>query len=255
MPFLADQFTPLLVLSLMLISLVGGMARGFSGFGAGLIIIPVASALISPKLAVIFVVILDFTVTLPLVPPAIKKCDWPSIIPTAIGTLLFVPIGVFALVHSEPLVIRWGISITIILMLGLLLSGWKYPGKPHLAASLGVGGITGFLAGVAQIPGPPIVTYWLSGPLPATIIRANLIVFFFFEAIFSGGVYFANGLFSTQILKLVLLLAPTYALAIWIGAKMSGKASERAFRTISFALIAIAAITSIPTLDPLLRPA
>lgn len=242
------------ILALLSISIIGGAVRGFSGFGAGLIIMPVASAVIDPKLAVAAFLIIDFVVTLPQVSPAMRRCDWPTILPVALGALVFVPLGAFALVRSDPIAVRWGISVAIILMLGLLLSGWRYRGQPHLAASVGVGGVAGFLSGIAQIPGPPVVTYWLAGPFPATIIRANLITFFFFEAIMATGTYLANGLFTRQALILIAVLAPTYALSVWAGAQLHGKANDRAFRLVAYTLISIAALTSLPLLDNILRP-
>lgn len=241
------------LLTLVTISLIGGAVRGFAGFGAGLIIMPVASAIIDPKLAVAAFIIIDFLVTLPLVPPAMKKCDWRSISPALIGAILTVPLGTYVLVHSNPQNVRWGISIVIILMLGLLLSGWRYKSAPNTLASVSVGGVAGFLSGLAQIPGPPVVTYWMSGPFPINIIRANSIVFFFFEAILASGAYLFSGLFTGEVLNLIILIVPAYAIAIWIGAKLHGHATEKSFRTVAYILITIAALTSLPALDWLLR--
>ena len=241
------------LLTLIAISFVGGSVRGFAGFGAGLIIMPVASAIIDPKLAVAAFIIIDFLVTIPLVPPALKKCSWRTITPAIIGATITIPLGTYVLIYSDPQIVRWGISIVIILMLGLLLSGWRYRGAPNIASSLGVGGVAGFLSGLAQIPGPPVVTYWMSGPFPIGIIRANLIIFFFFEAILASGAYLFGGLFTSEVLNLIILIVPAYALAIWFGAKLHGRATERSFRIVAYILIAIAALTSLPALDWLLR--
>ena len=251
--FIFSQFDMRSLLTMILISFVGGAVRGFAGFGAGMIIMPVASAIFDPRLAVAAAIIIDFVVTLPLVPPAMKKCDWRTITPAILGTIATIPLGTFVLVNADPQNVRWGISIMIMLMLGLLLSGWRYKGRPTTLASLGVGGIAGFLSGLAQIPGPPVVTYWMSGPFPIGIIRANLIVFFFFEAILASGAYLFSGLFTPQVLSLVVLVVPTYALAIWTGARLHGLATEHSFRIVAYILIAIAAFTSLPALDWLLR--
>lgn len=248
-----SQFSTSTLLLLTIIAIVAGITRGFAGFGSGLILMPVASALIDPRLAVAIFLITDFVATLPLLPPAMRRCNWQTVLPTAITALIFVPIGVFALVQSDPIFVRWGISILTISMLFLLISGWRYQGRPHLIASLGVGATSGFLSGIAQIGGPPIVTYWLSGSFSASIIRANLIVFFFITSLSSFLFYFFNNLFTPSVLAITIIIAPIYALAIWIGARLHGIASERIFRMVAYALIAIAGFSSLPVFDGLLR--
>lgn len=248
-----SQFPTSTLLLLATISVIAGIVRGFAGFGSGLILMPVASALIDPRLAVAIFLITDFVATMPLLPPAIRRANWATVLPTAIAALVFVPVGVFALVNSDPIIVRWGISILTISMLFLLISGWRYRGKPHLLASFGVGASSGFLSGIAQIGGPPIVTYWLSGPFSTSTIRANLIVFFFITSISSFVAYFFNDLFTPSTIAITIITVPIYALAIWLGAHLHGKASEKTFRIVAYILIAIAALTSLPILDGILR--
>jgi len=200
-----SQFPVATIFILAIVGMIAGIVRGFAGFGSGLILMPVASALIEPKLAVAVFLATDFVASAPLIPPAMRRCDWASVLPTAALAIIFIPSGVFALVHSDPVVVRWGISILTILMLALLVSGWRYPGKPYFAASLGVGAASGFLSGISQIAGPPIVTYWMSGPFPVATIRANLITFFLFTSIGSFFTYFFNGLFTPAVIAISLV--------------------------------------------------
>ena len=247
------QFSATTLFVLAIAGMIAGTVRGFAGFVSGLILLPVARALIEPRLAVAVFLATDFVASSPLIPAAMRRCDWPSVLPTAAASLVFIPAGVFALVHSDPVMVRWAISILTILMLVLLVSGWRYPGKPHLAASLGIGALAGFLGGISQISGPPIVTYWMSGPFPVSTIRANLITFFLFTSLGSFFAYFFNGLFTPAAIAISLVLAPIYALAIWAGAHLNGRASEATFRTVAYGLIAVASLTSLPVLDTLFR--
>lgn len=241
------------VLLLFGVSLIAGMARGFAGFGAGLIVMPVASALTSPLLAVAIFSVADFVLAAPMLPGAFRKCDWSTVLPAAVAALLFVPVGVFVLVHNDPLLVRWGLSVAILIMLMLLLSGWRYTRTPHFSASATVGALSGFLSGAAQIPGPPIVTYWMSGPAPAATIRANLITYFLFTSIAALVSYFGSGILTLLALKLVVLIAPAYGGGIWLGARLHPFAPEKWFRRVVYGLILIAALTSLPAFDGLLR--
>ena len=84
----------------------------------------------------------------------------------ALGALITVPIGTYALTQLDPVTTRWIIVGFVTALLTLLISGWRYHGKGHPALSVGVGGLAGFCSGLAQTGGPPIVAYWLSRPAP-----------------------------------------------------------------------------------------
>ena len=47
------------ILAIVLIALIAGLARGFSGFGAALIFVPMASAVIGPKVAALLLLVVD----------------------------------------------------------------------------------------------------------------------------------------------------------------------------------------------------
>lgn len=249
-----SQFPPATLLALGAIMFVGGMVRGFSGFGTGLIVMPVASTVIDPKLAVTMLLIIDFTISAPMIPNAARQCQAETVLPAVLGAVLGVPLGAWVLINSDPLTLRWGIDLVVGTMIMLLLLGVRYTGKPKTSASLATGILSGFMGGAAQIPGPPIVTYWLAGPFPASIVRANLIMFFLAEATTSTATYALGGLFTRQAVTLTLILAPVFGLAMWIGTRLHPLAPEKTFRAIALILIALSGITGMPALDPFLRP-
>ena len=49
------------------------------------------------------------------------------------------------------------------------------------------------------------------------------------------------------------MVGPVYAIGVWFGASLFGKASEQLFRAICYALIAAAVIFGLPALDGVLR--
>jgi hypothetical protein len=49
------------------------------------------------------------------------------------------------------------------------------------------------------------------------------------------------------------VVGPVYAVGVWFGASLFGKASERLFRIICYVLIAMAVIAGLPALDGVLR--
>jgi uncharacterized membrane protein YfcA len=97
------------------------------------------------------------------------------------------------------------------------------------------------------------VGYWLGRPIPSIIARANILLFFGASDFFSVVSYAATGLITADAIKFSFVVGPVYAIGVWFGASLFGKASEALFRAICYALIAAAVIAGLPALDGVLR--
>src|SRR5438552_745242 len=235
------------------IAFISGTARGFSGFGSALIFMPLASSIAAPRLVAALLLIIDFVAAAPLVPNAWRKADRKATAVMVLGALVGVPIGTYFLSRLDPVTTRWIISGFVFALLLLLVSGWRYRGKDHAAISVGIGGLSGFCSGLAQTGGPPIVGYCLGRPIPSIIARANILLFFGASDFFSVISYAATGLITADAIKFSFVVGPVYAIGVWFGASLFGKASEALFRAICYALIAAAVIAGLPALDGVLR--
>lgn len=235
------------------IAFVSGTARGFSGFGAALIFMPLASSMAAPKLVAPLLLIIDFVAALPLLPNAWKQADRRATAVMVAGALIGVPIGTYFLTRLEPVTTRWIISGFVAALLALLLSGWRYRGEEQASITVGIGGLAGFCSGLAQTGGPPIVGYWLGRPIPTVIARANIMLFFGASGSCSAVAYAVSGLINADAIKFSLVVGPVYAIGVWFGASLFGRASETVFRAICYALIAAAVIIGLPALDSVMR--
>lgn len=234
-------------------ALAAGLARGFSGFGAALIFVPLASTAVGPKVAVPLLLVVDGVLTVGLIPGAFRRADRRNVLTITLGALVGIPLGVFMLTRLDPLVVRWAIVALVVALLALLISGWRYHGKPKAPLTVLVGVAAGFLSGVAQVGGPPVVAYWLGGAIPAAVVRANIILYFAISTVLTGVGYVWGGLFTAEVLLLAVLVAPLYGVGLWLGGRMFGLASEETFRRVCYLMIAAAALVSLPLLDGILR--
>src|SRR3989442_11354054 len=125
------------------IAFVSGTARGFSGFGSALIFMPLASSIAAPRLVAALLLIIDFIAATPLISNAWKQADRKATAIMVFGALIGVPVGTYFLTRLEPVTTRWIISGFVAALLALLLSGWRYRGKDHIAISIGIGGLSG----------------------------------------------------------------------------------------------------------------
>ncbi|MFQ6024718.1 MAG: TSUP family transporter, partial [Acidiferrobacterales bacterium] len=199
-------------------AVLAALLRGFTGFGAAMVFVPVASAIYEPKVAVVVLFIVDGVITFPLVFKAIHQCRWPDVTCLAVGAALTIPLGVYVLLITDVELLRWFISFSILGLVAALASGWRYKKRPPQMACFGVGGVSGFAGGVANLYGPPLVLFWLGGQSGAATVRANIIVFFAITAVVSGITYWWNGLLSAHTLSVSIGLMPLYAAAVWLGA-------------------------------------
>lgn len=240
-------------IAICVIAFVSGTARGFSGFGSALIFMPLASSMAAPQLVAALLLIIDFVAAMPLIPNAWKQADRKATAVIVFGALIGVPIGTYFLTVLDPVTTRWIISVFVFALLLLLLSGWRYRGKEHAAISVGIGGLSGFCSGLAQTGGPPIVGYWLGRPVASSIARANIMLFFGASDFFSVVSYSLTGLITSDAILFSLVVGPIYAIGVWLGAQLFGRASEALFRAICYALIAAAVLIGLPALDGVLR--
>jgi uncharacterized protein len=234
-------------------ALVAGLARGFSGFGAALIFIPLASTAIEPMVAAALLLVVDVVVAAALFPRAWTTADRRNVGTMLLGTLVGVPIGTFVLTRTDPIAVRWMIAAMVLVMLALLMSGWRYHRRPTPPVDAGVGLVAGFFSGIAQVGGPPVVAYWLGTAKAPDLVRANIIVYFAASALITLVSYVVAGLLTTHLIGLALIVGPIYGLGMWAGSHSFGLASEETFHRICYALIAIAGLFSLPVLDGVIR--
>ncbi len=230
---------------------VAALVRGFSGFGAAMIFVPVGGLLYEPKTAVVMQFVAGAVVSLPMMAPAVRICRWSEVAPLLIGATLAVPFGVQLLVATDPEALRWVISIVILALVAVLGSGWRYRARPSLPTTLAIGGVAGVAGGMSNLYGPPIVLFWLGGQSAAAVVRANLLVFLGLTTVVSAVAFWLADLFTREVLVRGVVMMPVYGVALWLGARSFGRASEGFYRWVALGLCAFAALAGLPVWERL----
>jgi len=232
---------------------LAGLVRGFSGFGAAMVFIPLASAIYEPKTAVILLFLVDTVATAPMLVPAFRRCAWREVAPLSIAATVTVPMGVTILTVARPDLLRWVIAAAILAAISALATGWRLRRPPNLPGTLAIGATAGLTGGMASLSGPPIVLFWLGGQSDAPIIRTNIIAFFGLTTIVIGISYGLNGLFSLSLLAQALALMPIYSLALWAGATGFRIAPSTLYRRAALMICAMTSVLALPAWDGVLR--
>jgi len=148
-------------------------------------------------------------------------------------------------------VLRWLIALAIFTSVVVLASNYRYRGPRNVVTSFGAGSVAGVLSGIAAIPGPPVITYWMASDLPAAIVRANLLSFFALEALISAIVLAIAGLLEWRTIIIGLICAPFYFVGLTIGGKLFHRSSDKTYRIVTFVLILLSAFLALPLFDRL----
>jgi uncharacterized membrane protein YfcA len=248
-----DILTQARTWELVVVVAVAGLVRGFSGFGGGLIFIPLASALVGPKLAIPIFYLIDLCTATPYGLRMLPKASMREISPLLAGSWLAAPIGGWILVSIEPDALRWASSLLVLLMVALLASGWRYGGEPKPLLSFGLGGTGGILGTATGISGPIIIAYFLGSRAPAELVRANIMAFYALAALGTDVILLWKGLFSLEALVYAALGAPLYAAGLTFGSRVFGKSTDKFYRQAAFVLITFSAISGMPPVSALIR--
>ena len=215
--------------------------KGLSGFGSGLIAIPLLAFIFPITFIVPVLGLLNYSGTLMQSFHLRKQVSWKDILPLIPFTLSGIAIAIWLLVNvdEEMLVSILGgfvlcYSIYSLLPLPEFKGGrkWAIPGG-------GMGGMVGALFGTG---GPFYVVYLKMRQLNKTQFRASIAMIFFFD----GGVriigYALNGLYTSNVLWMLLMLFPVLFIGMYVGHHLHVKFDQKKFNQVISVLLMISGI-------------
>ena len=238
------EFDWLLVAAISCIALAG-VTRGIVGFGAGMIIVTSLAIIYDPITGVIMLSLLDIPSAIQLGPSIYRHTRWKVIFILLLSALPSIPLGVWVLSVSEPELMRRLISLFVLAFAILNATGWQIRKTPNLVTHLFVGGLSGFLTGVAALGGPPIILFFLSLRYPKEVFRSSTLTFLILSSFFALIFYFGNDLITLRHFYIFLLATPIYLISMWFGTSIFKRVSERKFRHIAVFIIMIIALVGI----------
>lgn len=220
--------------------LLAYFVRGISGFGSGLIAVPLLALQLPLTFVVPLILLTDFTASATLGGLAFRQVAWGEIRRLAAPSLLGVMAGTWLLVSlpREPMLIGLGSFVILFALRNLLLTGreprpvatgWAWP------AGL-TGGTVGALFGTG---GPPYVIYLTHRLFDKGQLRATFSGLFFLEGMVRIVMFLVSGLLLNPTLWLAYLGALPVALAaLWAGSHVHSRlSSAQMLKLISLILI------------------
>lgn len=221
------------------------MLRGFSGFGAALVMAPGFALVIEPKAGIGLITLLNVASAVQLFLPSLRQVRWDVVRPLSIAACLAYPAGLALLVALDALLIRRAIGATVVACALLLLVGYRLKGGFTTPRSATAGALSGALNGLTGAGGPPTILYLLSGDDPPARTRANFIVFFtIMQAVAIPQLMYASVATARLAVEAALLL-PVYMAATHVGVKLFPLASPLVYRRIAVAILIALGVASL----------
>jgi uncharacterized membrane protein YfcA len=216
---------------------IGGFMRGFVGFGAALVAVPVLSLAYGPRLAVAAMTVVGIPTLLQLLPDAIRTSERSIVVPISIAILLSTPIGTWILVSVSPALMKIVISALVVLLVAMLARGWRLEGEVSRPVLVGAGVAGGLIQGTAGIGGPPVVAVALSRPGTPVQQRGNVLALMTAISISSLLPLLYYGLFTRQSIAIGLLLLPIYGGSILLGSRYFARGGQRHYRNAALIML------------------
>ncbi len=227
------------------IVLVAGLVRGTTGFGGAMLMTPVLSILIGPVPAVVTALTLESAAAAIVFPYALPIVRWRTLAYLTIPAAVTVPIGGYFLLTLDPWIVRKIIAVVVVAFSLLLLTGFRYSGKPRSATSIVLGSVVGVLLGATSVGAPPVILYLLSGPDPAAVTRANLTVFVTAISVFGLIMLAATGSISSVLGLPLAGLTLLFVAATWLGGKLFSRLSDQWARRLALGFMLLIGLASL----------
>lgn len=221
-----------------------GLLRGFTGFGFSLAAVPLLSLVMPPASAVPVVLLLQLLVSLSGLRDALRLCHWRSVLLLATGAAIATPVGAWGLAHLEAAPVRLVIAAVVVAGAAVLAWGFRLGSAPSGAGVLPFGMAAGLFNGLAGIPGPPVIAYYLASPVASGTARSSMIVIFLITSVFALAPLAWLGLVGRDSLVGATLGLPAVLLGSWLGALVYRRSTDRHYRAVALALLLATAALS-----------
>lgn len=230
--------------ALFVVAIVLGAAflRGLTGFGFALAAVPLMSLALPPATAVAVAVLLQLLVGVRDVVALRGQYDRDALLRLSAGAILGAPLGVLGLSALSADQSRVAIAAITLAGLVVILRRPVAEPRPRPALALAAGGVAGVFSGLAAMPGPPAVAYFLGTGAPAPVTRATLMMFFLVtNAVTAPGLALAHAV-DRQALVLTALAFPALMLGTWAGDRAFRRLGHSQYRGLAIGVLAISAL-------------
>lgn len=221
------------------IVILGGLMHGYTGWGGGLVMMPLMTLIFPAVDSLGLICIGGILLTAQMYPSAVRQANWREMRALYITLIIMTPLGGILLIYMDPTLVRKIIGVFIIAASLMILSGWQYRGKRGIVASAIFGSVGGFINGFAGVGGPAYVIYVIAHPDEPRVQRANIIIGAGLMIVLITTTLTVTGAIGWDIFIKGVILAPGQMFGGWLGAKIFALAPQENFKKVTLIAIVV----------------
>jgi uncharacterized protein len=222
-----------------LIFLLAGFTQGVSGFGAGLVAMPLLTLLIGIKAAVPLSMLNGLIITGFLSLQLKSHIDWRKIMPLLLGCLPGIVIGASLLKRLNADHLQLGLGLFIIIYAAYSLRLRPKPRRISNRWGYAAGFLTGTISSVFSAGGPPAIIYVSLTGWAKDEIKATLSVFFFVSGIATALGHAASGLTTIATLQQFVSTGPMTLAGVLAGSLLYRRIRHQTYIAVMLWLLII----------------
>lgn len=205
---------------------LGGVVRGFGGFGASMVWVIGLSLVLPPSSAIPTAFVLEVLASIQLLPSVWRQVHWRSLRWLLVGAVIGTPVGTWLLkvIPVEPM--RILLACAVLTAAVAMASKFRATKLPGPAATTMVGGVSGVLNGALAMGGPPAILMYFSSPAAVAAGRATLIVYFLGTDVWATATAAAGGLITAALIGQIAVLFPVSLIGVAVGSWLFKRTSS-----------------------------
>jgi uncharacterized membrane protein YfcA len=219
-----------------------GLLKGYSGYGFLIAAVPLLTLIFPPVVAVPIALLVQIISSGNGMRDCLHHCDWRIIGVLAASAAALTPFGVILLTELPEDVVRFCIAGIVALAVALLASPWRRQHSPNPWVAAIYGAVSGLFNGVAGIPGPPVIAYFLGSNIAKERARASMMVIFALTSVVAlVPLYFAGALTTSALVYAVISLPAVWG-ATSLGQYLFHRSSDMAYRRVGLLVLSAIAL-------------
>jgi len=220
-----------------LIFLIAGVVQGLTGFGAGLLAIPLLCLIMDVKLAVSVCIVSTLAISTTMAYDLRRYLDYRKILPLLLGSLPGSVVGTLLLKGVDPLLIKTLLGLLLIGVSGFNLAFKPRPVNPKVGWGYAAGFLSGAINATVAAGGPPAIIYTTLHDWKKEEIKATLTGFFMLNGYFTASVHAGNGMIGKDALGYFAVTLPFVLAGTALGSRITGRINRRLYLQIVYGLL------------------
>lgn len=223
---------------------IAAFVRGYSGFGFSALVIASAALLSNPIPWIPVVIVLELAMTVGQARGLRPLVEWRRVVWMLTGAVVAMPVALLLLVRSGADPARLAISLGILVICVLLLSGWKLRRKIGAVGHFGVGLVSGIANGAA-VGGLPVAAFMTAQPMRPPVFRATMVAYLTAIDLVALPLLWFHGLLKLETFVVALLALFVVLPGLWLGGQRFAGTAPKDFRRSTIAVLSVLALLGV----------